>query len=179
MGARCGARNPEPSVFLVIRISYRLRKPLHHQLFFLMKVREVGKPQNMAEMVWFKADELHKELAALTRRQAWEDILSKVRPELQERTWCEIHRQANRSMCDFVRRIVDRVRSDPCRLLMLGRSEEDVSGAESKEEVRSARRRLATELLATPVADLHITARKVVYLFHLELRETAAKGTVS
>ena len=167
-GASRGIRNV--SFFIAIAISYRVKQPLQRMFRFLMKKRSSGEPQNMAEMVWFKAEEIRDDFKALRNRDKWGSVLRQVPASCRNEVWAAIQRQVVRTESDYDRRIMARVRAFPCALLMLVKSPANSRCAD--------RERVSNTLLDTPIERLHVTARKIVMLFGDELRTSVARGTL-
>lgn len=161
----------EDMFFIAIQISLKVKGPLDHLLYFLMKVQEHGQPTGLALLVWGNASTIRKELELLLQRSAWEDILGKIDAETASNAWGAIQRVVLSTLADYDRRVMKRLDSDPYRLLLFAEAPPDQSCPK--------RQQLAQTLLETAPEALHITAAKIKVLFGKALRYVARTGCCS
>jgi hypothetical protein len=127
---------------------------------------------NLAYMVFVWAERSLHLLADLLRsRDAWKDVYSFAERYAKDQmrvVTTTTRRITLRVISSYRRRIVDRVESFPYQLLWFG-----VKGADDQV---NARLRVAKKLVDTPSAALHVTARKVKYVFKRQLDYCVASG---
>ena len=87
----------------------------------------------------------------------WQEILGQLPVRFQTRAALAIKKVTMRLRANFDKRIMQRVRNDPCRLLWRGKGRPG--------DLVPERARLAHELVEADPARLHAVARKVWHLF--------------
>ena len=108
----------DPLFWAALRVSRRARAPLDWLFHSLMKSRK-GE-QNLAKLVFGRAEEIFRALSSLMRPDAWDGLLRSFPPRVRGGVWRAVFRMASRTAANFERRILGRVRSFPARLLWLG-----------------------------------------------------------
>ena len=159
-------------VSVIADLCYRSREPLHYFFHWLQaptQPREIDgdlrHPTKLADIVYFKAEEIRADLESLTESRRWVSTLGKVDPELRRPlsectlTLTLLH------LADFDKRIVHTFLD----LTFCKR------GAHIRDQGRVT---LAEELLDTRPEKLQVTARKFVKMFRPELRSVVASGGV-
>ncbi|CAK0883579.1 unnamed protein product, partial [Prorocentrum cordatum] len=161
--------------WLAMETSQHLRGPLDHMLHSVQQVRLRGQVSNLADMVFEKAAEIHRQIEDRidVGGAGWRGILGKYPPDVASPAVIGCIKQgALKVHGDFQFRVVSSTcDSYPVKLLWLAYSPPHRDCAK--------RRDLARELLtpADPKA-LHITAATIVRLFKPEL-EALRSGTLS
>ena len=157
----------------MMRISLKIRLPLDHFCHYLMKaVRENHQSQPVARLVWYKSDEIAKDLDGFTDHETWPEWLDeRLVPEALVQTCRNIAlKLALRNQADYHMRIHQLCDLAPFKLLHIAREEADVCCNRRKE--------ICQWMLDTDDLNLHLVARKVKKIFHDEVVQGAESGTV-
>ena len=165
-------------VSVIADLCYRSHEPLHHFFHWLQaptQPREIDgdlrHPTKLADIVYFKAEEIRADLESLTESRRWVSTLGKVDPELRRPLSECILTLTLLHLADFDTRIVHTFLDlDPIRLLTFSKR-----GAHIRDQGRVT---LAEELPDTRPEKLQVTARKFVKMFRPELRSVVASGGV-
>ena len=161
----------DPNCGCLLRISHMLRAPLDHFIHYLMKKRQAGEPSALASLVWYKADEIRAEIAALSNSDQWQSLLDNHIPlnclQNAERTRTCLLMQY---LADYDRRIVGACRGPLLRVLRLADAHPD--------GVDEGRRSICMEVLQTEKGAGHTTIFKLKDAFRFDFEHAAATGQI-
>ena len=153
---------------IIVQLMNRARAPLQRWFYWLEKGEEEvvldGHKRRcglVAQMVWFKADDVLKELYDLTFIEGWSDLIKLAPPLARPRVVDCILLITVQHYSDFNRRVVKLMRRQPLKMLWIAHALPHVDA--------KMRREVCAEVLAAIPADLHITAFKLRRSFYAEL----------
>ena len=146
---------------ICLLVSFRVAESWDTILWVLQRPEKPGKINTMARFVFSKCEQIWQLVLKLNRRDAWDDIVGMVSPEMRSGLRHRISQLVHFTIGEFVRRFVDRINQWDCQLLILAIVPPDHCS------VRRAN--ICKALLETPLEDLHISARKTRLLFHNDI----------
>ena len=156
--------------WLALRIGSVIRRRLNSLHATIMEERKHGTPQNLALLVWGKAQHVADRIEELgdTFSPVWEKVLSDVPADRRSQVAGAVVKIVLRLHANYSVRILERTRQFLAKLLWFAK--------ESSDDPCAHRANLAMELLSTEAADLHVCARKVNILFSPELQYVVESG---
>ena len=168
MAVRCVLEN---KCWVVCMVSNRISHTLDHMQWIIQKTRGQHEFANLAQLMFGKAEVVYDEIQDLVRDTSWVTLVGSVLcPGEEEDLVHKTTRLVVRVAADFKRRIIDRLRSMPAKLLWFAHC--------PAEEKSTKRVELARELLDTADTKLHVTALKGKRRFFRELLACAGDGGI-
>ena len=153
------------ALWVYMGVANKARQPLDHFSHFASKRWAPNEPKSLARLVWGTAVEIEQELLVLLQECNWEDEFDSctldLRPQLITFTFKLVLMYAT----EYDRRILKKLGSYPLKLLLLAKT--------PAHDPCPERAALCQELLEYPEANLHITALKVLTIFHGEISACA------